>query len=80
LTTYISQGSVATDLTVGRSINLSFLCRCFLDLTVENMKIGSVLPNLLQKIKVAYFFSQTRCSFRFHFSWHKWLKVINRRI
>jgi len=31
LTTYISQGSAATDLRGGRSFNLSFLCRSFLN-------------------------------------------------
>jgi len=37
LTTYISQGSVATDLTGGGSYNSVFLCRSFLNLTVKKL-------------------------------------------
>ena len=37
--------------------NSSFLCRSFLNLTAEKkLKTGALLPKLLQKIKVAYFF------------------------
>jgi len=57
MTIDISQGSAATDLRRGGSFNLSFLCIYFLNLTVKiNMKIGPLLPKLLQKIKVTYFF------------------------
>jgi len=37
LTTYISQGSVATDLTGGESYNSDFLRRSFLNLTVKKL-------------------------------------------
>jgi len=44
LTTYVSQGSAATDLRGGGSFNSSFLRRSFLNLTVKNiMKIGPLV-------------------------------------
>jgi len=47
LTTYISQGSVATDMRGGGSYNSIFFRRSFLNLTVKkNMKIDPRLPKL----------------------------------
>jgi len=37
LTTYISQGSAATDLRGGGYFNSSFLCRSFLNVTVKKI-------------------------------------------
>jgi len=55
LTTYISQGSVATDLRGGGSHNSILLGRSFLNLTVKNYEIWSIFAKVIIK-KVARIF------------------------
>jgi len=54
LTTYVSQGSAATDLRGGGSLNSSFLHRSFLNLTVKKYENWSIVAEVIIKITVAY--------------------------
>jgi len=57
LTTYISQGSAATDLKGGRgSFNLTFLRGYVLHLTKQKYQNWSTFAEVLAKIKVPSFF------------------------
>ena len=59
LTTYISQGNVATDLKGGGSYSYIFLHRSFLNLTVKNYESCSTFAEVVIKIKVAHIFWDT---------------------
>jgi len=59
LTTYISQGSVATDLRGGGSYSYIFLRRSLMNLTVKNYESWSTLAEVVIKTKVARIFGDT---------------------
>jgi len=50
LTTYVSQGSAATDLRGGGSFNSTFIHRSFLNLTVKNNGNQSTVAEVIIKI------------------------------